>query len=678
MRCLLVPLLLAACSPSRETGGDTALDPSAWILQAGQTSDDGVRYETLLALSEVLDESAHPELADDLALLLPVMDQWANGLDHWEPGEQDLAGEDGYLAGFFSLKVWPDGVGETYPPSIDEDHELYPIWCMLRGRMQIWTAIENGLFTDELYADGRVCLAVSAAAYPDNAMVGMYLGSPVPWEDERTAHPDAPDWANRQRIALSRLDEIMGFWATQRQAPDGQLGGGWGDDVELWRKWTPVLIGFSGTDSHAAQERLAQGVWARESMAGGYTDRMIDVEHGAEDSGDSLTPMLLIDPGAAEWAERADALAGLAERTWMGTNARGQQQFQSAYLSSVASDDDPDHACDTPYHTRVLQPALLRWQQTRDPALGAVLQDWLATWVAAAALEEGGKPAGVLPAALWWPSGAPRGPGSEDWFDPGCHYTGATFAYPRAQSGMYRSLVLAAYMTDDPSYLAPLEQLADLWRSGEGSAEEGGAAWALSESRGHLLDGLAKHWLLTGEETHTDLLLDSGSPYVRYRLTGDVRLLQDALDATEAALSVDLAAHTTELRFTDRLFKFHTKYRNTFADDAVPSPNVALLYNMVTGDVGDPLYLPLPAVRWETSPREIAILVTASSPTALSAELFLFDGDRDIGLSLLRWQGSGGSWTLQCGDSTETSGTFEGQSVQLSFPSQQHCTLDIR
>ena len=29
------------------------------------------------------------------------------------------------------------------------------------------------------------------------------------------------------------LVEVVRFWCEARQAPDGQLGGGWGDDVEV-------------------------------------------------------------------------------------------------------------------------------------------------------------------------------------------------------------------------------------------------------------------------------------------------------------------------------------------------------------------------------------------------------------------------------------------------------------
>ena len=29
---------------------------------------------------------------------------------------------------------------------------------------------------------------------------------------------------------------------------DGQYGGGWGDDCEMWRWWAPVLLGFDDPD----------------------------------------------------------------------------------------------------------------------------------------------------------------------------------------------------------------------------------------------------------------------------------------------------------------------------------------------------------------------------------------------------------------------------------------------
>ena len=40
--------------------------------------------------------------------------------------------------------------------------------------------------------------------------------------------------------------------------------------------------------------RLAAGSLARPQMSGGYTDKLTDVEHSAEETGDPLTSILLI------------------------------------------------------------------------------------------------------------------------------------------------------------------------------------------------------------------------------------------------------------------------------------------------------------------------------------------------------------------------------------------------
>ena len=52
-----------------------------------------------------------------------------------------------------------------------------------------------------------------------------------------------------------------------------------------------------------------------------------------------------------------------------------------------------------------------------------------------------------------------------------------------------------------------------------------------------------------------------------------------------------------------------------------------ILYSSVTGDPAGPGYFPMSAVRWLTSPRNIAALVTYAEPERFEAELFHF-GDQ--------------------------------------------------
>ena len=37
------------------------------------------------------------------------------------------------------------------------------------------------------------------------------------------------DWVKPQQRSMKGLEEVIRFWCEQRQAPDGQFGGGWGE-----------------------------------------------------------------------------------------------------------------------------------------------------------------------------------------------------------------------------------------------------------------------------------------------------------------------------------------------------------------------------------------------------------------------------------------------------------------
>ena len=152
----------------------------------------------------------------------------------------------------------------------------------------------------------------------------------------------------------------------------------------------------------------------------GYTDRIFDVEHTAEDSSDTCTAMMHLKPEDEVWKQRALRLVELMENFWMGRNERGFLQFQSTYFSSEEVDPDPRKACDTVYHPRTIQPALLYWQRTGDPYVGKLLTSWMDTWVDATLREEKGKPAGIVPSAIHWPDGRVGGI-TDTWWDPNNH-----------------------------------------------------------------------------------------------------------------------------------------------------------------------------------------------------------------------------------------------------------------
>ncbi|MGH8018347.1 MAG: hypothetical protein ACREIA_08655 [Opitutaceae bacterium] len=192
--------------------------------------------------------------------------------------------------------------------------------------------------------------------------------------------PGAPAWAIHQREAIERQRDIIYWLIDHRQQASGAYGGGWGDDCGMWRLWLPILIAFEDPKIIAAQERLSRGLLAQPHMRGGYTSKMSDAEHTAEDSADTITPLMMLDPTDPEWSGRARRIVDLARTQWTGINERGLLQLKSTYFTVDDIDLRPDRACASMYENRTLQPGLLAWQRTRDAELGAFFVPWLDGW----------------------------------------------------------------------------------------------------------------------------------------------------------------------------------------------------------------------------------------------------------------------------------------------------------
>ncbi|MEC7983853.1 MAG: hypothetical protein VX278_01735 [Myxococcota bacterium] len=321
----MLPFFLACTEPNlHETVSDTSsatsdFDPETFFFTVGNESDDQLRYD---ALEAIVGDLPDGDFQEELIEFLSIYDQWAYGRErYWVPGDQDSAGEGGYLGGFFLMRVLPNQEENSYPPMPEEDSLLYPLWADLRGRMLLWAAIENDFLTDQFFAEGRTRLAEAAETYPDNEILQMYLGEALPWESDPL--PEAPEWVQYQHTAVTHLMDILNFWIQKRQAPDGQFGGGWGDDVEMWRWWTPIFLGYEQAEVDTAQRNLSEGIFALPRLEGGYTSILTDVEHSSEDSADSLSPMMLRFPSETIWQDRAARIGELASTLWMSENERG-------------------------------------------------------------------------------------------------------------------------------------------------------------------------------------------------------------------------------------------------------------------------------------------------------------------------------------------------------------------
>jgi len=615
----LLATAAAAAPPSAEVHADTDAI-GALIAKAGNAEDDNVRLACLRQLQKLpnLDKS----LKADVDKLVTEIDRWINTKDLPYFGRQISKTQD-------------------YDFKIARTSRLYPLTYLYRGRMIAWLTMESGHVwaiperKREYLDKARGFFEQAARAFPKNRIPRMYLGEPIRPDKHYPAVPGAPAWAAHQREGLERLTDIIEWWIDHRMQENGEYGGGWGDDCEMWRWWVPILIGFDGPKIGKAQARFSEALLARPHMKGGYTNRMSDVEHTAEDSADVMTPMMHIDPDNDVWRRRALRLTELMETLWTGRNERGFLQFKSTYFCVNKVDATPQRACDTVYHPRTVQPTLLYWQRTGDERLTKLFSAWMDTWVDAAARTERGKPAGIIPSAIHWPDGKVGGVGRA-WWDPRNHGEHTLYLWPSALGLMTHTLLLTHHMTGQARYLEPIRSMARVrLRSLESPPKQppapGTEGWCASKLGG-LSSVIAKYRFLTGSTEFDGLLAKEMSPYMRLRLRGEHGPLVRALRNNAEALRVNFPGYTSEVRYTDRVLRFPALFgSNGMFPDAKPgicSPDTSLLYSTVTGDPGAAGHFPLNAVRWLTPPRDLAALVTESGQDRFTASLFHFGKDR--------------------------------------------------
>lgn len=611
------------------------------IQEAGNTDDDHQRQLVLEKMASLpsLDEGIRKEAAS-----------FADYVRHWN----------GNSLKFYNAAVRGKGTRAIadYDFGVAANSPLRPLCDLYRGRMMAWSLIEGSTlrsnpkeakwFKDEAVASFQRV----AQAFPKNQASRMYLGEAQPWGTVPAPVAGAPEWATLQREQLERLTDIIHWWIDHRQRQDtGEFGGGWGDDCEMWRWWSSVLLGFNDPKITAAQLKFSRSAVTRPHLKGGFNTEVTDVEHAAEDTTDNLIPLMVLEPDNEKWTKWGLQMGDFMRDVWTGRNERGQVQFKSFYFSATETNAKPERAYDVIADVGALHPALLAWQKTGDQKLGEQICTWLDTWVGATAREENGKPAGILPASIHWPEGTASG--ADGWWQPvkPSGYMHSYYIWPSVITEITDALMLAYVMTGKESYLSPLRSMAAirlkyLKNPPTGDLKPGTEAWCgielaprknANSNTGGLVKTLARFKALTGTTEFDELITLEGSEFVIRTDDAGRKEMEAALRESLASLRVNFAGFTSEVRSTDRVMRFVQFLSQDYAFDAykgVTQPKHELLYRMVTGDKNAPRF-PQMAVRWLTSPQEIATFVTEASTTQLTAELFHFGkGDRDLNAEL--------------------------------------------
>ncbi|MEM1127178.1 MAG: hypothetical protein AAGI71_11050 [Bacteroidota bacterium] len=572
---------------------------------------------------------------------------------------------------YHQVVMWLDGVLAGAAPA----DPLYERALWQRGRMLYWLHEERG-GRGELQG-ARRDLATLAARHPTDDMLAMYLGRPVDLPDacdRLLPVAAAPAWATGQRETLCRLRAIAHWWVTERQAPNGELGGKIGDDVELLRWWTPLLM-LGDTLTLQGWQRLAEAVWESPKLVDGYFKAPIDVEHAAEPISDTV-PVLAFVSDDPLYAERLAFSAEHFLERWTVRTDHGHRYFRSAWFGSYEVDERPPRNRDVEMNTRAAKAVRYYAWITGDPAATTGLHEWARGWTDAALRTDKGKPRGLIPASVRAADGALNGD-EPTWYQANMFWP--YFDWPGADgTKMLDQFLFTYHLTGDEALLEPLQAHIDLVRTHptvDGSPTPGSAAWAsgLFQRKAGLWRVAGQWRLLTGNHQHDDLLLRYGSPYLRYRLTGDEGHLAAITQPILESVRYNTPLVTSEAFVTDRAFVTRDRRRS------VPD-----LKAMITGDVIDEDASPYAAVTWEATPEALTVLVDDTAPRRLGVQLFLFD-EAASSVTARLWALEPGRYTLTL---TDDAGTVRhtaavevrarGQRVQVPLPAQTRLHLSVQ
>jgi rhamnogalacturonyl hydrolase YesR len=537
------------------------------------------------------------------------------------------------------------------PLLADETDPLYDRAKYLLARTYYWLNQED----DDLYHGDRFVryFGELTAKYPEDTLIHMYLGERtfIP-PDFDTAAGDAPQWARLERETTNRLLKVVHWWVEKKQTADGEMGGKYGDDVELLRTWLPAILGADDSVARAGYLRLADGVWNSDALDKGFARRVDDVEHSAELFRDTHPALFLMNYGDPEYVERCLLSMRYFDDLWTGTTPLGHRHFRSYYLSSTKVMASPPYDFDVALNARAVLPGLWAAWYNHNPSILRSFSEWGRSWVADAARTDNGKPAGILPSAVEFGTDHIGG-GEGEWYDAHLSYDYYRWDHLGHVGELHDQLLGMFAITGDSLFLQPVESYARLMRAAEKDIAKQKDSAVLKTGVPGSLDWV-KYQLLTGGEDHDsgvnpmgrvfamagsithsavydDLIAKFGEPYDRYRVTKDRREIEQGFGELLTSLSYNFPMLTSEVKFTDRVY--------------IPGSN--LLVGLCTGHFGAGYEYPSLVATWKNTGPDVAIFVHGGDRQSASVSLYDFGKGKKV--SMRTWQLEPGLYVVRKG-----------------------------
>lgn len=527
----------------------------------------------------------------------------------------------------------------------DPNDPLYSKAAYMLGRVHYWLDAELGDAWHE--SQSRYYFNLLKPSFPDHEVLRMYLGEKIPYDTSNFSVPGAPQWAVYQREAMSRMLRLIKWWVEVKQTPNGELGGKYGDDVEILRWWMPAILGADDLYARKGFEHLADGVWNSGLLDRGFAKKMDDVEHAAELFSDTHPAMLMINYGDPAYVERCMISMQHFRDTWTAITPKGHRHFKSCYLSST--EVSKEYPMDVPLNARACRAGLWTAWYNRHPAIVKMLGEWGKAWVQDAARTDNGKPAGLLPAAVQFPNESFGGTGKL-WYEANLPYDYYNWESTGHINELQYQLLGLYAITGDRSFLDPLNAAANLMAAGNGSPTTakpvaGTAAWAREQLIGGEVNSTGKLFSLAKRLTkgnqYDSLIAQFGQPYNKYSITKNTAEILKGFEPLLEGLRYNFPMLTDEVIFTDRVYV----------------PGSALLSGMYTGHFSNGYEYPSPMVTWKGTGPNTSIFVRNGDNRSLTVSLYRF-GD-EATLTMNTWMLEPGTYTMKRGVDTNDDGTID-------------------
>lgn len=640
-------------------------------------NNEGSVFNTIRAATKEL-ESLRKEL--DTHQDSPFVSYWSDQIEHLIRAETLLA-----------MRGWDWANDETGMSLFERIHQgimildgildrpdalSYPLYeraAFSRGRLAHWLKVE-GSSPQQIPGIRNPDFVWLNQLHPEDSLFAMYVGKQFDIPDACDAQlksTHAPEWAQAQYETLCRLRLISHWWVTEQQAPNGELGGKYGDDVEILR-WWPALILSGDTITYSGWKRLADGVWNSGKITDGYAKKVSDVEHASEFVSDTAPVMTLFSDDPV-YADRLAYSARHFEHLWTGTTPTGDRFFKSAWFSSSEIETDPPKNRDVVYNTRATKAVRYYAWKTGDPHVIDLLSQWSSSWARAAMRTDKNKPRGIVPPSIRFPDGAINGD-EPSWYDANMYWTYFNW---RGSAMMLEQMLFTYTQTRDEQLLQPLWATLALIRDHAGNEDAasvpGSAAWAVQKMiHSPRFMSVASQWrLITGDTRFDDVLLRYGTPYLRYRMTNDESHLVEGLAEILEKVRYNTPLLTYEAIHTDRIYVTNSGNGSSH------------LKGMLTGDGMIEDMSPYPVLTWEKAPSTTTALITDSTPNSINATVFVFE-ENEANITARVWPLQPGEYKMTLTDESghkvveERVTIYErGQRLQFVVPGNQLVRLQV-